>query len=198
MTPNPPLDPRSSEDDEPPARPTLRPNQRVAIDDAPETWVEAERTSPTSAPERRGRPRRGRVTVIPVQREGTFVANAVAAAAGFVGASLWYGLDLVGAYDGRWAPVGVALLIAVSVRLFSRAHPHHRTVVSTVAYLLVLLIVLMLLTHRGLVEVYGEIDDYRTYEESLVRSRLQDPFHLLGYAIGGLLAALVPLVPDRR
>ena len=52
---------------------------------------------------------------------------------------------------------------------------------DTVTYLCwSLLIVLILLTHRDLVAIYGAIDDLRIYEQSIVRSRLQDPLHLAG------------------
>lgn len=126
------------------------------------------------------------------------MANAAATAAGFISATAWYLADVLGAYEGPWTPLAVALVIAASIRLSSRAHPTHRSAVSAITYLLVLLIVVILLTHRDLVAIYGEIDDYRTYEESLLRSRLQHPLHLVAYGVGGLVAAVVPLLGDRR
>ncbi len=176
----------------------LVPNEQVSVDDAPGHWVEAEREAPSPVVGLPFRPGRSRIAAIPVRSEGSFVANTVGAASGFIAGSIWYSLDLLGLYEGPWAPVAVAACIALSIRLFSRALPRERSVASIVTYLLVLLIVLILTTHRDLVAIYGEIGDYRAYEQSVVRSRLQDPLHLVAYGLGGLVAAVVPVVGRRR
>ncbi len=176
----------------------LEPGHLVSIRDVPEDWVEAEDQAPTAGSSATRTARRRKRSPIPIRREGAFVANAVAAAAGFVSASVWYLVDVLDLYRGPWIPVAVAVAIAGAVRLTSRTNPAHRAVASTLAYLLVLLIVLILLTHRDLVTIYGSIDDYRTYEQSLVRSRLQDPLHLAAYGIGGIVAAIIPFVGERR
>lgn len=199
MTDHPTTSPRPRPDPpEPIPGAILEPGRPVSVDDVPTDWRAAEQLAPAS-----GRPmptslRQAKRATIPIRREGTFVANAVGAATGFVAASAWYLLDSLGIYQGPWTPVLAALVIGASIRSFSRANPTHRAVVSTLAYLLVLLSVLILLTHRDLVTVYGAIDDYRIYERSIVRSRLQDPLHLAAYGIGGILAAVLPLAGDRR
>lgn len=176
----------------------LQPGHTVSLDDAPEGWVTAEQHAPAAGtPQKKPRNRAKRSTV-PIRREGTFVANAVAAAAGFVSAATWYFLDVLDLYEGPWTPVLIAIAIAGPVRFFSKANPTHRSVVSTLSYLLVLLIVLILLTHRDLVSIYGAIDDYSIYEQSIVRSRLQDPLHLAAYGIGGILAAIIPQAGERH
>lgn len=176
----------------------LEPGQPVSVDDVPADWRTAEQLAPAAGPTTPSPVRRAKRATIPIRREGTFVANAVGAASGFVSASAWYLLDSLGIYQGPWTPVLVAVVIGISIRSFSQANPTHRSVVSTLAYLLVLLSVLMLATHRDLVTVYGAIDDYRIYEQSIVRSRLQDPLHLVAYGIGGILAAVLPLAGERR
>ncbi len=181
-----------------PADINLDPNRLVTVADVPTGWVEAERLAPT--PVSGGPVRRGRsgLAAVPMRREGGFVANAVAAASGFVAGAAWYTADRIDLYDGPWAPVAVALVVAAAVRLFSHAHPTHKAIVTVVTYLVVVLAVLLALTHGDLVSVYGRIDDYRTYEQSLMRSRLEDPLHLLGYGLGGLLALVVPPLGERR
>ncbi|MEL6982184.1 MAG: hypothetical protein AAFO29_07150 [Actinomycetota bacterium] len=176
----------------------LEPGRPVSVDDVPADWRAAEQQAPASLPATANQVRRAKRATVPVRREGTFVANVVAAATGFIGASTWYLLDLLGIYQGPWTPVAIALAIGVAIRSFSRANPTHRSVVSTLTYLLVLLSVLILLTHRDLVSIYGAIEDYRIYEQSIVRSRLQDPLHLAAYGIGGILAAIVPAIGERR
>ncbi|MEM9564559.1 MAG: hypothetical protein AAGA93_18200 [Actinomycetota bacterium] len=166
--------------------------------DVPTGWVEAERLAPTPVD---GRPVwRGRsgLAAVPVRREGGFVANAVAAASGFVAGVAWYTADRIELYGGPFAPVAVALVVAIAVRLFSHAHPTHKSIVTVMTYLVVVLAVLLALTHGDLVSVYGRIDDYRAYEQSLIRSRLEEPIHLLGYGLGGLLALIVPAAGERR
>ncbi len=176
----------------------LEPGQTVSVADVPDGWVDAEQHAPAAGTPLTQIRRRAKRSTVPVRHEGTFVANAVAAATGFVSAAGWYLLDALDLYEGPWTPVLIAIVIAGPVRLFSKANPTHRSVVSTLAYLLVLLIVLILLTHRDLVSIYGAIDDYSIYEQSIVRSRLQDPLHLAAYGIGGILAALIPQVGERR
>ncbi len=176
----------------------LEPGQTVSVADAPEGWVDAEQHAPAAGTPLTQIRRRTKRSTVPVRHEGTFVANVVAAATGFVSAAGWYFLDVLDLYEGPWTPVLIALIIAGPVRFFSKANPTHRSVVSTLSYLLVLLIVLILLTHRDLVSIYGAIDDYSIYEQSIVRSRLQDPLHLAAYGIGGILAALIPQVGERR
>lgn len=176
----------------------LEPGQTVSVADAPEGWVDAEQHAPAAGTPLTQIRRRTKRSTVPVRHEGTFIANVVAAATGFVSAAGWYFLDVLDLYEGPWTPVLIALIIAGPVRFFSKANPTHRSVVSTLSYLLVLLIVLILLTHRDLVSIYGAIDDYSIYEQSIVRSRLQDPLHLAAYGIGGILAALIPQVGERR
>lgn len=180
-----------------PARQGLAPLQ-VTLDDAPDRWIEAARHAP--APEPAGNWPRGqtRIAVVPVRREGAFVAGTVAAATGFVAGAAWYLADLVGLDAGPWAPLAVALAIGLAVRVSSQAHPSDRSLVSIVTYLIVLLTVLVLSTHRDLVAIYGQVEDYRTYEQSLVRGRLQDPVRLAAYTVGGLVAAILPIGRDRR
>ena len=176
----------------------LEPGRLVSLHDAPEEWVDAQQAAPTAGPTSPTPRRRRRRSPLPIRHEGSYVANAVAVATGFVSASAWYLADVLELYQGPWAPVACAMVIAVAIRLFSKANPTHRSVVSVLTYLLVLLIVLILLTHRDLMALYGAIDDYLVYEQSLVRSRLQDPLHLAAYGIGGILAALIPVAGERR
>ncbi len=125
------------------------------------------------------------------------MANVVATTAAIVAGSAWFLAGIYDYYSGPWAATAAGALIGLSVALFSRATAIHRTSVATMAYLLVLLTVLMLLTHHGLVEIYGGIENFQAYEQSLVRSRLQDPIHLVAYGLGGLLAAVLPAINRR-
>lgn len=165
--------------------------------DAPESWYAAEQQAPHSGEPYTLPPRRRRISAIPIRREGPVVAYATATAGGFIAACGWYFADVLDEYSGPWTPIAAAILIAVPVRLFSRAHPSHRTLASLTTYLTVLLTTLMLLTHHDLVATYGWIEDYRVYEYSVVRTRLRDPLHLAVYALGAILAAVIPRLGSR-
>lgn len=171
---------------------------RGGLPDAPDSWYDAEEQAPHHATPHTPLPRRTRISAIPIRREGPAVAYATAAAGGFIAGSAWYFADVFDEYSGPWTPITTAILIAVPVRLFSRAHPSHRTLASLVTYLVVLLSTLMLLTHHDLVGVYGWIEDYRVYEYSVVRTRLRDPLHLTVYVAGALLAAIIPRLGSRK
>lgn len=171
----------------------------VGLNDVPSTWVDAERSAPHGG--RLDGPRRqrrhGRVPAIPMRQEGPLLANLAALAVGLVAGSLWYAGAVLDVYRGPWIAVGAGALIGLVVRQASRANPPHRALVAAVAYLLVLLVVTILLTHHDLIVLYGDGGTYSSYERSVVRHRLQDPVHLSAYGLGGLLAAVVPTVGNR-
>jgi hypothetical protein len=178
------------------------PNHSAAGDgaeltDPPLSWFQAEADAPHST-EPWTPPRRTRITAVPIRREGPAIAYATAIAGGFVAGSGWYFADVLDEYSGPWTPIAAAILIGVPVRLFSRADPSQRSLASVATYLVVLVITLMALTHHDLAGTYGPLDDYRIYEDSVIRTRLRDPLHLSVYLLGGLLAAALPRLGTRR
>lgn len=171
----------------------------VGLNDVPSTWIDAERSAPhggrVNGPRRRRR--RSRVPAIPMRHEGPLLTNLAALSVGLVAGSIWYATAVLDVYRGPWIAVGAGALIGLVVRQASRANPPHRALVAAVAYLLVLLVVTMLLTHHDLIVLYGDGGTYSSYERSVVRHRLQDPLHLTTYGLGGLLAAIVPTIGNR-
>ena len=175
------------------------PNQYgVGLQDVPESWYAAEQLAPQGPSQPSAVARSTRIAAIPIRREGPLVACGVAAAGAAVAGMGWYFADVLDRYSGPWTPLAAAVLIAVPVRLFSRAHPTQRMLAAVVAYLVVLLTSLILLTHHDLVATYDWIDDYRIYEYSVVRTRLRDPLHLGLYFLGGVLAGVLARIGLRR
>ena len=82
-------------------------------------------------------------------------------------------------------------MIALTVNLAGGADRTYRAALSVTFYLMTLLIVLLMITHRQLVEVYGSAGGFQNYEDNLVRTRLQDPVHMVAYGLGALLAVQI-------
>ena len=168
----------------------------LSIDGVPDHWVEAQQQSPIGAGDSRPIKHSAHFSVIPRRRESPFVANVAALAGAFLGGATWYFTDLLELYRGPWAAVAVGAFIAVIVRLTSRALPAYRSAIAVAAYLLTLLLVLILITHRDLSAIYGDAGTLAAYEDTLIRTRFQDLGHLLAYGLGALGAVVISVVGD--
>lgn len=162
----------------------------MSMGTVPQDWVDAQEEAPIPYGEYEMLSRAARFDVIPTgSREGSFVANATAAAASLVCGASWYLMDVAGVYSGPWLAPAVGLAIALAVRITSSAEAAYRAVVSVASYLLTLIVILVLLTHRDLTSIYDSIESFQVYESTLVRTRLQDPVHIGAYLLGAFLAA---------
>lgn len=164
----------------------------MSMGGVPSEWFDAQDDSPIPYDDYAALTRPGRFGVLPIgAREGTFVANLTALIAGALSGGLWYFLDVFDIYSGPWPALAIGVIIAATVRATSKVMPAYASVLSVAFYLLTLFVVLILLTHRDLNQIYGSVDDFQTYESTLVRTRLQDPIHIGAYLLGGVLAAQV-------
>lgn len=164
----------------------------MSMSSVPQTWVDAEEEAPIPYGEYAALSSTVRFNVIPTgRRESPFVANAAAVGASLVCGTAWYLMDVFDLYSGPWLAPVTGAAIAIAVRMSSRAEPAYRAVVSVASYLLSLMVVLFLLTHRDLAQIYDSIDSFQVYESTLVRNRLQDPLHIAAYLCGAVLAAQI-------
>lgn len=168
----------------------------LSIDGIPKHWVEAQDQSPIGGGDFRPIKQSAHLSVIPRRRESPFVANVAALAGAFLGGAAWYFADLLELYRGPWAAVAVGALIAVVVRLTSSAAPAYRAAIAVAGYLLTLLVVLILITHRDLTAIYGDTGTLDAYEDTLIRTRLQDLGHLVAYGLGALASVVITVVGD--
>jgi hypothetical protein len=168
----------------------------LSMDGVPPDWVEAQQQSPIGAGDPTPVKGSAHLSVIPRRRESPFVANVAALAGAFLGGAAWYFTELAELYRGPWAAVAVGAFIAAMVRLTSRALPAYRAAITVAAYLLTLLLVLMLITHRDLSAIYGDAGTLQAYENTLIRTRLQDLGHLLAYGLGAVTAVIISGIGD--
>jgi hypothetical protein len=168
----------------------------LSMDGVPADWFEAQEQSPIGGGDPRPAKRSGHMSVIPRRHESLFVANVAALAGAFLGGATWYFADRMDLYEGPWAAVGVGILIAAVVRLTSRAQPSYRAAIAVACYLLTLLLVLILITHHDLTQIYGESGSLQAYEDTLIRTRLQNLGHLTAYGLGALLAVVITAAGD--
>ncbi|MGI9598494.1 MAG: hypothetical protein ACR2QK_20175 [Acidimicrobiales bacterium] len=163
----------------------------LSMDHVPAGWIEAQLDSPLgqgdSTPINRG----ARFSVVPTGHDSPFIPNIAALGASFVGGTAWYFAEILSISRGPWIAVAVGVFIALAVRMTGVGEPPYRAMASVAAYLLTVLIVLMLVTRRDLTSIYGSAYGFDDYEQTLVRNRLQDAWHVSGYVVGGLLAAQI-------
>lgn len=164
----------------------------MSMGTVPQEWHNAQDQAPTQYGDYGAISRAARFDVIPTgPRESTFVANAAAVAASLMSGTTWYLMDVVGIYSGPWLAPLVGLAIALTIRIASNAEAAYRAVLSVASYLLTLMVILIVLTHRDLTEIYQSIDNFQVYETTLVRTRLQDPLHVGAYFLGAFLSAQI-------
>ena len=158
----------------------------LSRDQTPPEWLAAEQDSPQGD----DRPlTRTSARVAPKgERASVFTSTISALAAALIGGIAWYWIEITGIYQGPWIAVALGLLMAVVVRIGSGGHESsYLGAVAVVGYLLTLLAVLLLITRRELLDVYGTIDGLQQYEDRLLSTRLRDPIHLLAYALGAFV-----------
>lgn len=164
----------------------------MSMRSVPQTWVDAQEDAPIPYGEYAALSSAARFSVIPVgRRESAFVANAAALTASLICGTGWYLMDLFGLYSGPWLAPVTGAGIALTIRLTSRTEAAYRALVSVASYLLTLMVVLFLLTHRDLALIYDSVESFQVYENTLVRTRLQDPLHIAAYLSGAVLAAQI-------
>lgn len=172
----------------------------MSMGTVPENWVEAQHESPTAEGDSGAFTNKSaRFNTIPTGHQSTFIENVAALGASFVTGSLWYICEVLNLYRGPWIAVALGAVIALAVRFAGNSGPSYRAVLTVASYLLTLLLVLILITHRELTDIYGGVSEFQSYEQTLVRTRLQDPTHLVAYGLGGFLAAQIAYVhrPNR-
>lgn len=185
--------------DRPEAKSPLGEAFDVSIDTVPDEWVEAEAASPIPYDEYTSISQPGRVDTVPTgNREGVFVANVAAFIAAMLAGGLWYAVDVLDVYSGPWPAILVAAIIGLAVQRTSKVMSAYGSVVSVAFYLLTLVAVLFALTHRDLVLVYGEVTDLSLYEDTLVRTRLRKPLHIVAYVLGIGVAAQMSFLQRLR
>ena len=163
----------------------------MSVGSVPEDWVQAEEESPIGD-DATWTNKSARFGKIPTGRQSTFQQNIAATAASFIMGSLWYVTSVLELYSGPWIAAAMGAVIGLAVRLASPGGPPSRAAVSVAGYLITLLVVLILVSHRELSVLYGGVDQFQSYEQTLVRTRLQDPLHLAAYGLGGFLAFVIP------
>lgn len=163
----------------------------MSIGAVPDGWVEAQIESPIGTGDCTAMPRSARFATIPTGTESSYIANVTALGAAFITGTLWYMAYIFNIYDGPWIAPVVAAVIALAVTFAGGADRTYRSALCVTFYLLTLLVVLLLITHQQLLEVYGTASGLRNYEQALVRTRLQDPLHLVAYGLGGFLAVQI-------
>ncbi|MEM7323570.1 MAG: hypothetical protein AAF531_10840 [Actinomycetota bacterium] len=170
----------------------------MSIESVPDHWFEAQEESPIPYGEYEVLAGTANLGRIPMSaRESTFIANAAAVGASMLTGLAWYLLDLGGIYGGPWVAPIVALIIGAAIRAASEVESAYLAVLSVASYLLTLMVVLILLTHRDLTDIYESVDNFQVYETTLVRTRLQDPLHIGAYLLGAVVAARVAYFQSR-
>lgn len=164
----------------------------MSLETVPGGWRDAQLESPIDQIDDGFTNRSGRFGTIPTGQQSSFIGNVAALGASFVTGTLWYLCEVLDLYRGPWVAVAMGAVIALAVRLAGGSlGPSYRAVLSVASYLLTLLLLLMLITHRELTDIYGGIAEFQSYEQTLVRTRLQDPTHLIAYGFGGFVAAQI-------
>lgn len=163
----------------------------VSMETVPEGWVEAQSASPVGLAAINSLARSPRFATIPTPSESPYVANVTALGASFITGTVWYLVALFDVYDGPWIATLAAAIISLAVQLAGGADRTYRAALSVTFYLITLLIVLLMITHRQLIDVYGTAGGFRNYEDVLVRTRLQNPVHMLAYGLGALLSVQI-------
>lgn len=163
----------------------------MSMETVPTGWVEAQHESPVGSGDGSPLPRTARFSTIPTGSESAYIANVTALGAAFISGTIWYMTALFDIYDGPWIATVVAAVIALAVRFAGGADRTYRAALSLTFFLLTVLIVLLLITHQQLIEVYGSAGGFQQYEDTLVNTRLKQPAHLVAYGLGALLAVQI-------
>lgn len=163
----------------------------LSMDRVPAHWKEAQADSPTAAMAVEGPNPNARFSAIPAKHGSSFIPNAVALGASFVSGAAWFVVEFFEVYQGPWIAVLVGAVIATFIRMAADTEPAYNAVLAVGAYLLTLLVVLIFVTHQELTDIYGSVGDFQIYEQTLVRTRLQDPVHLLAYGLGAVVASQI-------
>ncbi len=164
----------------------------MSMDTVPGRWHDAQLDSPFDHTADGFTNRSNRFNTIPTGQQSSFIGNVAAIGSSFVTGSVWYLCEVLDVYRGPWAAVAMGVVIAIAVRLAGGSlGPSYRAALTVASYLLTLLLMLILITHRELTDIYGGIDGFQVYEQTLVRTRLQDPGHLIAYGFGGFIASQI-------
>ncbi len=164
----------------------------MSMETVPDGWVDAEAESPVSMLDHGFTNRSNRFGSIPTGHQSSFIGNVAALGSSFITGSLWYLSEVLDLYRGPWIAVAMGAIIALAVRFAGGSlAPSYRAVLTVASYLLTLLLLLILITHRELTDIYGGVDEFQVYEQTLVRTRLQDPTHLMAYGLGGFVASQI-------
>lgn len=163
----------------------------MSMDTVPDGWVDAQIDSPSDPSDVGLVNRSARFAAIPTGQQSSFIGNISAFGASLISGTVWYLCEVFELYRGPWIAVAMGAAIAFAVRIAGGSGPAYRAVFTVASYLLTLLMVLMLITHRELTDVYGGVSEFQSYEQTLVRTRLQDPVHLFAYGLGGFVASQI-------
>lgn len=160
----------------------------ISMDSVPAGWVDAQIASPLGAGTAEPLTRPGRINTIPTGQTSPFIANIAALGAAFIGGTGWYLAHIFDVYRGPWIAVLLGALIALMVRSAGVGHRSYNAMLSVATYLATLLTVLIFITNRDLTAIYGSAYDFQDFENTLLRTRFQNGWHLLAYGVGILVA----------
>lgn len=159
--------------------------RNLSMSTTPREWFEAEQESPQDPAWSANRVKATTtVAVLPrkVNAISLFLSGLVAV---MVTGAAWAAAEMLGLFGTPWLTIPAGLLIAMIVRAgCGRDDAEGRATVSSIAYLITLLIVLGVLTRREIHEIYGNSTDVLILEENLFRRRFSRVDQLAAYTIG--------------
>ncbi len=167
----------------------------LSMNRVPNDWVQAQMVSPLGTGDAKPLSGTARFSTIPTTYESPFIPNVAALGASLLAGTAWFLIEVFGVSRGPWIAVAVGAFIGFAVRLPGVGDRSYRAMVSVAAYLLTVLAVLILVTHRDLSTIYGSSYDFQEYEDTLIRTRFRSGIHLLAYAAGAMVAAKVGSLP---
>ena len=177
------------------AEPTASDAFDLSMAHVPADWVDAQIVSPLGTGDTKPLSGTARFSAIPTSNESPFISNVAALGAAFLAGTAWFLVESFGVSRGPWLTVAVGAFIGFAVRLPAVGDRSYRAMVSVAAYLLTVLAVLILVTHRDLSTIYGSNYDFQEYEDTLIRTRFRSGLHLLAYGVGAVAAAKIGSLP---
>ncbi len=169
------------------------------IKKTPREWFEAEAESPSDESGEWAESRVAMAVVPSGLRGSPFSIIGSATVGAFVGANAWYWSELSDLIRSPWVAVPLGAFIALTTRIGGGGRDTgFRAGTAVAIYFVALTGVLMGLTYNALIDVYGYVESYAQFEQSLLRARLQQSEHLVAYVIGAAAAWILSVLLRQR
>jgi len=164
----------------------------------PQSWLDAEAESGTFND---GRPldRGSRSRVPSRDKLDGFSAGILSILVMVLSIVAWSWLQLSDTYDDPWPAVGVAVLIALAIRLGAGSvDSSSQAIMSSFAYLVVLVVTTGFVAWRDAITLYGDEIGVEALDAEITNRFFTDPL-VVGAWIAGLVVAFgLPLLLSRR